>query len=107
MILHRPTHPTHKEEKITRGTRGVRGTRHYRKTGEICEISGLYKPECHWDSKQILMSKGWVFPPCFLNENGVLDINYEGTYDIEDVHSAIWHLVKEGDSIQELSEECA
>ena len=52
---------------------------------------------------QLILPKGWVFPPCYLDGNGSLDVNAEeGTYDINNVHSAVWYLVKEGDDIQTL-----
>ena len=87
-----------KESNITsnkRGTRGIVGTRHNQETGEVCERSGVYRPECHWDSMQLFMPKGWIFPPCYLNDKGEMDVSSEGTCDNSVLHRTVWHLTKE------------
>ena len=46
---------------------------------------------------QLPMAKGLQFPPCFLNEAGVLDVSPEGTFPLRDVHVTNWHLVEQRD----------
>ncbi len=55
----------------------TKDARHVAKTGETCEISGLYESECRHQERK-LVRQGGAFPACHRGQ-----------------HIVFWHLIRE------------